>query len=93
MCIYQNCSSKEIIIKKLNLLGVILISNGHLPYIIKISISEGEILIRIMSHTKKDENKSKNIIFFTVKYYKQESIVFASRVEEFCCQLLPNATI
>ena len=37
--------------------------------------------------------ETKKVIFFTVKYYGQESIVFASRVKEFCRRLLANATI
>jgi hypothetical protein len=46
-----------------------------------------------MFHTKKDENNNKKVIFFTVKYYGQESIVFAYRVKKFCRKLLPNLVI
>ena len=42
---------------------------------------------------RKNENRDKRFIFFTIKYYGQESLVFASRVKKFCRQLLPNVTI
>ncbi len=32
-------------------------------------------------------------MYFTIKYYGQESIIFASRVKKFCRKLLPNLTI
>ena len=60
---------------------------------IKRRISEGEILIRLMFHTKNDENKNKKLIFFAIKYYEQESIVFASRIKRFSRKLLPNLTV
>jgi hypothetical protein len=91
--IYRICSNKEIITKELNLLRVTLTNNGYPPHIIKRGIAEGEILIRTGSHNKKDENNNKKVIFFTIKYYGQESIVFSSRVKKFCRKLLPNLII
>jgi hypothetical protein len=48
-----------------------------------------------MSKNKKDENKDKGkkTIFFTIKYYGQESVIFASRVTKSCKKLLPNLTV
>ena len=43
--IYRICLNEEIMIKELNLLGIILTNNGYPPHIIKSSISDEEILI------------------------------------------------
>ena len=45
------------------------------------------------SDNKKNESSNNKVIFFTIKYYGQESIVFASRIKKFCRQLLPNVRI
>ena len=42
---------------------------------------------------KKHENQNSKVIFFTIKYYGQESLVFASRVKKFVRQLLPKVRI
>ena len=45
------------------------------------------------SDNKKNDNRNSKVIFFAIKYYGQESIVFASRIKKFCQQLLPNVRI
>ncbi|CAF5092844.1 unnamed protein product [Rotaria sp. Silwood1] len=91
--IYRLCSTREIINNELDLLRKTLTNNGYPPHIIKRGITEGEILIKTMSQTKKAEDKNKNVIFFTIKYYGQESIIFASRINKLCKKLLPNLKI
>ncbi|CAF4600906.1 unnamed protein product [Rotaria sp. Silwood2] len=91
--IYRLCSTKEIINNELDLLRKTLTNNGYPPHIIKRGITEGEILIKTMSQTKKAEDKNKNVIFFTIKYYGQESIIFTSRINKLCKKLLPNLKI
>jgi hypothetical protein len=91
--IYRICSTKQIITNELNLLRVTLANNGYPPHIIKRGISEGEILIRTMSQRKEDKKDNKKVMFFTIKYYGQESIVFASRIKKICRKLLPNLII
>lgn len=76
--IYRICSSKEIIEKELNLLRTTLTDNGYPSHIIRRGIAEGETLIRTTSNKKKDEKKDKKSIIFTMKYYGQESVIFAS---------------
>ena len=88
--IYRICSSKEIINKELSLLRKTLTNNGYPPHIIRRGIAEAQTLIRMRSDNKKNENRKSKVIFFTIKYYGQESIVFASRIKKFCRQLLPN---
>ncbi|CAM4987568.1 unnamed protein product, partial [Rotaria socialis] len=77
--IYRICSTTEIINNELDLLRETLTNNGYPPHIIKRGITEGKILVKSWSNTKQDENKNKNVIFFTIKYYGQESTIFASR--------------
>ncbi|CAF1179846.1 unnamed protein product [Adineta steineri] len=91
--IYRICSTPNLINEELNLLRKTLINNGYPPHIIRRGISEGEILIRMRSQTKKDDNKNKNTIFFTIKYFGQESVVFASQIKKYCRKLVPNLTI
>ena len=91
--IYRICSSKEIINKELSLLKKTLTNNGYPPHIIRRGIAEAQILIRMRINNKKNENRNSKVIFFIIKYYGQESIVFASRINKFCRQLLPNVTI
>ena len=91
--IYRICSSKEIINKELSLLRKALTNNGYPPHIIRRGIAEAQTLIRMRSDNKKNENRNSKVIFFTIKYYGQESIVFASRIKKFYRQLLPNLRI
>ena len=91
--IYRICSSKEIIEKELDVLRVTLNDNGYPPHIVRRGIAEGEALIRTMSNNKKDMDKDKKTIFFTMKYYGQESVIFASRVKKSIKKLLPNLTV
>ena len=91
--IYRICSSKEIVNKELSLLRKTLANNGYPPHIIRRGIAEAEVLIRRQSDNKKYVNKNKRIVFFTIKYYGQESIVFASRIKKLCRQLLPNIIV
>jgi len=49
-----------------------------------------------MSHTEKNNTsneKRKKVIFFTIQYYGQESIIFAARVKKICQKLLPHLVI
>ena len=49
-----------------------------------------------MFHTEKydaTEEKKEKIIFFTIQYYGQESIIFTSRVKKICQELLSNLVI
>ena len=91
--IYCICSSKEIVNRELSLLKKTLANNGYPPHIIRRGIAEAEVLIRRQSDNKKNVNKNKKIIFFTIKYYGEESIIFASRVKKLCRQLLLNVRI
>ncbi|CAF3033919.1 unnamed protein product [Rotaria sp. Silwood2] len=93
--IYRICSTEEIVNKELNLLQQTLTKNGYPPHIIKRGISEGKIIIKRMSQTEinKTNTENKKVIFFTIKYYGQESIVFAARVKKLCRKLLPNLLI
>ena len=92
--IYRICTSKEIVNKELDLLRKALTNNGYPPHVIRRGIAEAEVIIRMKSDSKKkNENQNSKVIFFTIKYYGQESLVFASRVKKFVCQLLPNVTI
>ena len=94
ICIYRICSSKEIVNRELSLLRKTLTNNGYPPHIIRRGIAEAQTLIRMRSDNKKKNESSNNkVIFFTIKYYGQESIVFASRIKKFCRQLLPNVRI
>jgi hypothetical protein len=92
--IYRICSTTSLINKELQLLKTTLTNNGYPPHIIRRGIAEGQLLIRTRSQmNKKDENKNKNTIFFTLKYYGQESIIFASQIKKYCRKLIPNLTI
>ena len=91
--IYRICSIKEIVNRELSLLRKTLANNGYPPHIIRRGIAEAEVLIRRQSDNKKNVNKKKKIIFFTIKYYGQESIIFVSRVRKLCCQLFPNIIV
>jgi hypothetical protein len=47
-----------------------------------------------MSQTQTNTNNNNNkTIFFTIKYYGQESVNFASRIKKDCRKLLPNLNI
>ena len=91
--IYRICSTKEIINKELDLLRQTLTNNGYPSHIIRTGIKEGEILIKSLSNTNKNENKTKDVIFVVMKYSRQESIIFASRVKKLCRKLLLNLII
>ena len=91
--IYRICSSKEIVNRELSLLRKTLTNNGYPLHIIRRGIAEAEVLIRRQSYNKKNVNINKKIIFFIIKYYGQESIIFASRVKKLCRQLLPNIIV
>ncbi|CAF3703119.1 unnamed protein product [Rotaria socialis] len=94
--IYRICSTKEIIQKEINQLKETLENNGYPQHITKRGISEGEIIIR--KETKAqikaiNKNANNNIIYFTIAYYGQESLVFAARVKRICKKLAPNLNI
>ncbi|CAF3042390.1 unnamed protein product [Rotaria socialis] len=94
--IYRICSTKEIIQKEINQLKETLENNGYPQHIIKRGISEGEIIIRkeIKAQIKAiNKNANNNIIYFTIAYYGQESLVFAARVKRICKKLAPNLNI
>jgi hypothetical protein len=91
--IYRICSTKEIIKEELNRLRVTLKDNGYPPHIIKRGITEAEIVMNRTSQNKKDENDNRKVIFFTIKYYGQESVIFASRIKKFCKKMLPNLRV
>ena len=91
--IYRICSNQSIITDELNLLRKTLTNNGYPPHIIRRGIIEGEVLIRRMSQTQTNTNNNKKTIFFTIKYYGQESVIFASRIKKYCRKLLPNLNI
>jgi hypothetical protein len=40
-----------------------------------------------------NNNNNKKVIFFTLKYYGQESVIFASKLKKFCRKLLANLII
>ena len=92
--IYKICSTQEKIDNELNLLKETLRINGYPPNIIKRGITEGKIIIKksSQSETKRIINTN-NTIYFTIKYYGQESIIFANRVKRICRKLLPNIKI
>lgn len=90
--IYRICSTNEIIKKELKQLKEILQNNGYPPHIIKRGISEGEIIVR--KNTKiKTNNNNNNIVYFTIAYYGQESLVYAARIKRICKKLVPNLNI
>lgn len=93
MRIYRICSTKEIINIELDLLRKTLANNGYPPHIIIRGIKEGEMLIKSLSSNKKEQTIKKSTIYFTIKYYGQESIMFASRVKRSCKKLLPNVIV
>ncbi|CAF2071453.1 unnamed protein product [Rotaria magnacalcarata] len=94
--IYRICSTKEIIQKEINQLKGTLENNGYPQHIIKRGIYEGEIIMRRETKIKainKNKNANNNIIYFTIAYYGQESLVFAARVKRICKKLAPNLNI
>jgi sugar-specific transcriptional regulator TrmB len=94
--IYRICSTETATKKEINTLRSTLADNGYPLHIIRRGIKEGEILIKRMSHTEKNNTsneKRKKVIFFTIQYYGQESIIFAARVKKICQKLLPHLVI
>ena len=93
--IYRICSTETATKEELNTFRSTLSSNGYPLHIIRRGIKEGEILIKQMSHTDKENksNEKKKVMFFTIQYFGQESVIFASRVKKICQKLLPNLAI
>jgi sugar-specific transcriptional regulator TrmB len=93
--IYRICSTKKIIKEELDRLKVTLTKNGYPPHIIKRGISEAEVLIKKLSHTETNiaKKEDKKVIFFTIQYYGQESVIFAARIKKLCQKLVPNLRI
>jgi hypothetical protein len=92
---YRICSTEEATKKELDILRNTLSDNGYPPHIIRRGIKEGQILTKRTSQTEQNNKKDekKKVIFFTIRYYGQESFIFASRVKKICQKLLPNLTI
>ena len=70
-----------------------LADNGYPPHIIRRGIVEGEVIMRRMSQNQTNVNTNRKTIFFTIKYYGQESVVFASKIKKYCRKLIPNLDI
>ena len=80
--------------KELNELKYTLQKNGYSSHIIKRGITEGEIIYRKQSKMETRTNKKeKRTIYFTITYYGNESLIFASRVKRICKKLLPNVNV
>ena len=96
--IYRICSKQSIIEKELNLLRKTLTDNGYPPHIVRRGIVEGEVITRRISQNQmkmnnNNDNNNRKTIYFTIKYYGQESVVFASKVKKYCKKLISNLDI
>jgi hypothetical protein len=91
--IHRICSKQSIIKDELNLLRKTLTDNGYPPHIIRRGIVEGEVLIKRTSKDQTNTNNNNKTIFFTIKYYGQESAIFASKIKKYCRKLIPNLNI
>ena len=95
MRIYRICSTEKGIKNEIGLLKQTLEKNGYPPHIVKRGVLEAEILLK--KESQKDAVKTtkdnKQVIFFTTRYYGQESVIFAARVKKLCRRLVPNLTV
>jgi len=69
--------------------------NGYPPHIIRRGILEGKATIHTFSRTTSSEisNSNLKLIYFTMSYYGQESLIVTSRIREICRKLLPQLQI
>ncbi|CAF1389693.1 unnamed protein product [Adineta ricciae] len=91
--IYRICSKQSLVERELSLLRKTLVNNGYPPHIIRRGIIEGEVIIKRMNQNQTKVSDNRKTIFFTIKYYGQESVIFASKIKKHCRKLIPNLNI
>ncbi|CAF2140345.1 unnamed protein product [Rotaria magnacalcarata] len=89
--IQRICSNETIAKAEKRKLEETLKNNGYPTHIIRRGIKAGEAIAkRIQQPQPKIPTVEKQKIFFTIPYFGQESIVFASRIRKICDKMLPH---
>ncbi|CAF2131168.1 unnamed protein product, partial [Rotaria magnacalcarata] len=89
--IQRICSNETIAKAEKRKLDEILKNNGYPAHIIRRGIKAGEAIAkRLQQPQPKEPTVEKQKIFFTIPYFGQESIVFASRVRRICDKMLSH---
>ena len=87
------CSTEDHKKEEISRIHKVLEQNGYPKHIISKGIREARKLINHLNQQQQQQHSIKKNIYFTMNYYGNETLLFATKVKKQCERLIPGITI